>query len=259
MNERVKLLESRLGDIARVLESDVDGLALLGLGSAGTERARFDEWSDLDFFAIVRDASKERFLSDPSWLDRAHPVAYRFRNSPDGFKLLFADGVFAEMAVFGTNELAAIPFAAGAVIWAREGVDIAAFEPKSEAGRLRAGIDPDHAAGELLTCLYVGMCRYRRGELLSAWRFVQVYCLDRVLELASVWLHPNPSFPDLYSRDRRAEARHPELVALFGEALTGYRGTPAAVLALLGWLESHTAVNPALKQAILDLIEAEGS
>lgn len=258
MNERVKLLESRLGDIARVLELDADGLALLGLGSAGKERERFDEWSDLDFFAIVRSGAKARFLSDPSWLDRAHPVSYRFRNTADGFKLLFADGVFAEMAVFEPEELASIPFAEGAVLWARPGFDRSLLSPRSDAGKLPGAVDVGYATGELLTCLYVGMCRYRRGERLSAWRFVQVYCLDRVLELASVWHPAASSFPDAYSRDRRAEARHPELVPILDSMLTGYRGTPDSVRAMLAWLESHTPVPEAMKAEILRLTGETG-
>lgn len=254
MNDRTERLETRLEDIARALESDADGLALLGLGSAGVERARLDEWSDLDFFAVVREGSKGRFLSDPAWLDRAHPVSYRFRNTDDGFKLLFADGIFAEMAVFEPKELAAIPFAEGSVIWAREGFDRSVLKPISRAGTLQRAVDADHAVGELLTCLYVGLCRYRRGEVLSAWRFVQVYCLDRVLELASVWLPPEPgSYPDPYSRDRRVESRHPELVALFETALSGYRGTPKAALAILSWVERHAPVNSALKSEIVRL------
>jgi hypothetical protein len=253
MHDRIALLESRLGDIALVLENDPDGLALLGLGSAGLERERLDEWSDLDFFAIVRPGSKARFLSDPSWLGLAHPVSYLFRNTADGFKLLFADGVFGEMAVFEPAELSSIPFSPGAVIWCRPGFDATVLSPSSQQGMLPQTVDVDHAVGELVTCLYVGMCRYRRGEFLSAWRFVQVYCLDRVLELASVWYPPAGGFPDRYVRDRRAEVRHPDLVPLIERVLVGYSGTPSAARAILAWLESRVAVNAALKAEILRL------
>lgn len=84
-------LENRLQTIGHVLASDPDGLALLGLGSVGLELSRLDAWSDLDFFAIVRPGSKPRFLQDLGWLHRVHPVVYPFRNTPDGFKLLFED------------------------------------------------------------------------------------------------------------------------------------------------------------------------
>ena len=38
--------------------------------------------------------------------------------------------------------------------------------------------------GEALTNLYVGMAREKRGEKLSAMRFIQGYAVDRLLELA---------------------------------------------------------------------------
>ncbi len=186
MKTKTELLLSRLEDLKRVIENDPDGLALLGLGSAGIERNRLDDWSDLDFFVIVKTGTKKRFLEEPQWLDRAHPVSYLFRNTVDGFKLLFADGVFGEMAVFEPEEIQKIPFARGAVLWARPGFDQSILEPQSLQGRLPGTINTDHAVGELLTCLYVGLCRFHRGETLSAWRFIQVYCLDRILELASV-------------------------------------------------------------------------
>ncbi len=255
MNERVSLLLSRLQDLGRVLDKDPDGLALLGLGSAGLERNRLDQWSDLDFFAIVKPGAKKRFLDEPRWLDLAHPVAYLFRNTADGFKLLFADGVFGEMAVFEPEELRDIPFAEGAVIWARPGFELSTLNPQSKSGRLPEKIDVDHAVGELLTCLYVGLCRYHRGETLSGWRFVQGYCLDRILELSSVWLPGVDSQSDLYNRDRRVERRHPEIIPLLEKVLTGYRDTPRSALAILEWVSGFTVVNQAMKDEIVRLAE----
>ena len=55
----------------------------MALGSVGAERERLDQWSDLDFFAVVRPGTKKAWVEDSSWLDRAHSVAYRFRNTPD--------------------------------------------------------------------------------------------------------------------------------------------------------------------------------
>lgn len=256
MQTKTELLLTRLEDLKRVVENDPDGLALLGLGSAGLDRNRLDDWSDLDFFVIVKPGAKQRFLDQPQWLDLAHPVSYLFRNTVDGFKLLFADGVFGEMAVFEPEELQKIPFAQGAVLWSRPGFDISLLEPKSMQGRLPETVDVDHAVGELLTCLYVGLCRFHRGETLSAWRFVQVYCLDRVMELSSVWLPCADGQSDIFNRDRRAEQRHPELSALLETILTGYRDTPRSALAILEWVSSFTTINPAIRDEILGLAES---
>ena len=110
-------LIDRLSAIGRSLEDSGHGLALIGLGSVGLERDRLDEFSDLDFFAVVADGWKLRFIDDLSWLSRIAPIAYSFRNTADGHKLLFSDGVFCEFAVFETQELAAVSFAPGRVIW----------------------------------------------------------------------------------------------------------------------------------------------
>jgi len=188
MNTRIAQLETRLADITDALKADRDGLALLGLGSVGKERNRLDEWSDLDFFAIVREGAKQRFLDDTGWLSAVKPVTWLFRNTADGFKILYADGIFAEMAVFEPGELSAIPFAEGKLVWARDGFDPSIVEPASLQGWLKPVADEGYEIGELLSCLYVGLCRFQRGETLSAWRFVQNYCIARVLQVAELWI-----------------------------------------------------------------------
>ena len=50
-----RVLQDRLASLARELSGRDDALALLALGSVGTETARLDAWSDLDFFVLVRD------------------------------------------------------------------------------------------------------------------------------------------------------------------------------------------------------------
>lgn len=250
----IAALEQRLQDLAAVVAADPAGLALLGLGSVGLETSRLDVWSDLDFFVIVSPGHKAQWLAEPSWLDRAHPVSYRFKNTADGFKLLFADGIFAEMAIFEPQELAAIPFAEGRVLWHRAGFDPAQLKPTNRSGTKWTPPSADFLVGELLTCLYVGLCRYRRGERLSAWRFIQGYCLDRFLELAEFWETAQPGFEDPYNRDRRFEQRFPQAAQLLPDLLGGYNALPNTVRVLLAWLEGKTTVNPALKTAILDLI-----
>lgn len=51
-------LLARLDDIGVALLRSGHALALIGLGSAGLERHRLDQYSDLDFFVIVEPAHK---------------------------------------------------------------------------------------------------------------------------------------------------------------------------------------------------------
>lgn len=249
----VDTLKKRMVALSLSLDADPDALALLGLGSAGIEEDRLDEWSDLDFFVIVREGAKARFLADPAWLSAPKPVAYLFKNTNDGYKLLWEDGIFGEMAVFEPGELAGIPYAEGKVWWCRDGFDAGILAPHNAGGHAWTPPSPEFCAGELITCLYVGLCRWNRGERLSAWRFVQGYCLDRVLELAEFWEAPSPGARDPYNRDRRLETRYPSVVPLLEKALLGYARVPEAAMALLEWLETKMTVNRAMAAEIRKL------
>jgi len=249
------LLETRLQQIAQTLQSS-GGLGLLALGSVGVERARLDRWSDLDFFLIVPPGTKDAFRNDTHWFSRVAPVEWIFRNTGDGYKLLFADGVFGEMAWFEPAELASIPYAPGRWVWRSPELD-EAWAVSQNPGRPASLPDSSAwALGELLSCLYVGLCRWNRGEKLSAWRFIQTYCLDRFLELVEL-TQPSAPFGDYYSWDRRWEARHPGLGPLLARFLKGYEDTPSSSLAFLDWCELHFEVNPGLAREIRTLARCE--
>jgi UTP:GlnB (protein PII) uridylyltransferase len=85
---KTELLLHRLNEIGDALSHKPTALALIGLGSVGLERDRLDQYSDLDFFVIVKSGSKPHYLNDLTWLTDIAPVAYYFANTPDGCKLL---------------------------------------------------------------------------------------------------------------------------------------------------------------------------
>jgi hypothetical protein len=243
-----ELLLQRLEQIGASLEQTGKALALIGLGSVGAELERLDGYSDLDFFAIVQDGCKTEFLTDLHWLTKLYPVTYAFKNTRDGFKLLYTDGVFCEFAVFELHELLQASFTAGRIVWkaahvpetiAQSSIPSSPSEPRLE-----------HNLGEALTNLYVGVQRYWRGEKLIAARFVQQYAVNHVLELAETVETPQNALPDPFSRERRVEQRLPELAAHLGQFVQGYEHTPASALAILAWLEAHFEVNAGMAQAI---------
>ena len=255
MRHKERLL-ARLDAIGRSLAETGHALALLGQGSSGAGLDRLDDYSDLDFFALVEAGHKRAYLDDLGWLSRLAPVAYSFANTPDGFKLLYADGLFCEFAVFELDELRGVAAAGSRVVWQAPGFDVAAYLPAESQPPAPKAVDD--LVGEALTNLYVGLGRYRRGEKLSALRFVQGYALDRVLDLAEALAAAEPTLPATASRDpfvadRRFEMRHPRLAARLPAFAPGYANTPAAAKAILAFLEEHAHVNPALRAAILDL------
>jgi hypothetical protein len=240
-------IHDRLRALANVLAARSDALALLGLGSVGRDLERLDEWSDLDFFVLVRDGAKWRYIDDLSWLSAAHPIAWHFRNTRDGHKALLADGLFCEFAVFEVNELRDIPYAPGRFVWRRDEVSETLATP---ARPLPGTADAPWLVGEALSNLLVGLQRRARGEKLAAMRMVQVHALDRVLELLERDASSSAARRDPFNVDRRVEQRLALDDGKLARWAPGYERTCAAALALLETLEARVGVPEAMAARI---------
>jgi len=248
MNTPHSLL-ARLDAIGHSLEKSGHALALIGLGSVGVEVERLDAYSDLDFFAIVKNDYKQDYIQNLEWLSSLCPIAYCFRNSPDGYKLLFQDGIFCEFAVFEQVELQSISFARGRIVWKQPWVEDTICVPVVATPSPSAQT-VEWLVGEALTNLYVGLGRFRRGEKLSAARFIQNYAVDRILEL-SVRLEQETDVPkDRFTQDRRFEQRFPGVSQNLPNFVQGYERSYESALAILEFLEQHFEVNPAIAGAI---------
>lgn len=255
MPSPAKLL-NRLEDIAKQLEATGNASALLGLGSVGREQHRLDEFSDLDFFVITKPGYKQQFIDNLSWLTNICPAAYHFQNTVDGHKFLFEDGIFCEFAVFEPDELPAIPFAEGGVIWREPDFDTQVLTPVCKQGRYEKNNDPEWILGEALTNLYVGLSRFCRGEKLSSFKFVQSYALDRVVDLIMLKEHANAAATqDLFMPDRRFESRYPCVADKIKEFCQGYGYCRESATAQLSWLKKNFNVNDFLADEILRLAD----
>ena len=247
-----QLLLKRLDDIGHSLEQSGHALALIGLGSVGLELHRLDEFSDLDFFVIVEPGYKHSYIKDLQWLSGLCPIAYCFLNSHDGYKLLFEDGVFCEFAVFEPDELQTIPFAAGRIVWKQPHVAETISQP-STAAASRSKRDQNWLLGEALTNLYVGMAREKRGERLSAMRFIQSYALDRLLELVEYIEESQSVVRDEFAAERRFEGRYTEASRHVPQWAQGYEHNRESALAILSFLEQHFELNSLIVKAIREL------
>lgn len=245
-------LLKRLDEIGQSLERSGHALALIGLGSVGLELERLDAYSDLDFFAIVEAGYKRAYLDNLDWLGNLCPIAYCFANTVDGYKLLFADGIFCEFAVFEPDELQGIPFAPGRIVWKQPQVSPSLGQPVKVA-ESRPKPDPDWLLGEALTNLYVGLGREKRGEKLSAARFIQSYAVDRILDLADQVETAQPGRRDPFTNERRFEQRYPGLASQAAAWMQGYERNRESALAILAFLEQHFEVNGAIAASIREL------
>lgn len=247
-----KRLLTRLEAIGQALEKSRHALALIGLGSVGRELDRLDEFSDLDFFVIVAPGHKREYLDQLGWLSRIAPLAYHFQNTPDGYKLLFADGIFCEFAIFEPAELAGIPFAPGRIVWKRaDAADALALPANPPPAPQEHSLE--WLLGEALTNLYVGLSRHRRGEKLSAARFIQGYAVDRVVELAQRVEPERPVRRDPFVGERRFEQRFHGVAHELPHFMQGYGRNVESARAILAFLVRHFDVNPAMRQTLLAL------
>ncbi|HEU5349434.1 MAG TPA: hypothetical protein VFU63_12560 [Ktedonobacterales bacterium] len=221
------------------------------MGSVGTELNRIDQYSDLDFFAIVEPGYKAAFIENLAWLEAVCPIVYAFQNTRDGHKVLFTDGIYVEFAVFVPAELETIPRDEGRVVWQKEGFDATAVRAPAPQPEQHPR---EFYLGEALTNLYVGLLRLHRGERLSAMRFIQVNAVNNILELSAEIERPMMSARrDRYAPDRRFERRFPETASHLSSFMQGYDRSEASARAILGFLEDHFPVNAAIKQRILEL------
>jgi lincosamide nucleotidyltransferase len=257
---KTEQLLARINALAETVKRHDWGLGFLGLGSAGREQSRMDQFSDLDFFVIVREEAKPALLENCHWMEEAFPLMWQFRNTDDGYKVLFSDGIYAEFAIFTPEELRRAVYAPGRFIWRDPSLD-----PELESPA--AGLpDPTPREdtwliGEILTCLYVGLARYYRGERLSAMVFIQQHAFSMLLELIEsventmVAGGRESSDYDVFGRDRRLEQRQPELIPLMKKFLPGYENSVQAAREMLEYMTGKWDLPKPIVTEIRELLE----
>lgn len=251
MNKPALLLE-RIHEIVQELIQIPEALALIGLGSTGAEQDRLDEHSDLDFFVIVSSGTKSKFIENLNWLEKICPIVFAFQNTPDGYKLLFQDGVFAEFAVFEPDEINQIPYHADRIIWER----FPGAGPTSNVQILMTNNTPKDKTwlvNEALTNLYVGLHRLERGEKMSGFRFIQQYAVERVMEMAPYIEKEHHDFVDPFGIERRFENRFPQTSQKLPKFIQGYNRSKESALELLSFLESNFEINGLIAVEIREL------
>jgi hypothetical protein len=246
-------LLQRLDALGAVLARRGDAIALIGLGSVGLDLDRLDDHSDMDFFVVVDDGAKQRYLDSVDWLEELAPIDFSFPNSVDGRKVLFADLLFAEYAIFTLDELRAGSFPAGRLVWARD--DAPAGLERAGRPRDPSPYDyPEYHLNEAVTNLYVGLHRLARGERLTATRFIQSYAVERLLTYLELTGAAGVR-QDEFVIERGVERRFAPDELPLGRMVPGYDRNPEAALAILEWLEARVDVPRTLAAEIRRLSE----
>jgi hypothetical protein len=252
MDQR-ELLLHRLDQIAASWQKTGKARALIGFGSAGIETDRMDEYSDLDFLAIVKKGYKKELSENLDWLTEVAPISYCFIDKYDAFRLFFQDGIYCEFGVCEETEVRDIPHSEGRIIWCEEDFDRSLRLPSRECEYDITS--PELHIGEILTNLYVGLCRYARGEKLTAARYIERQALDFLLECSRFMTPETTYYKDIFTVDRRYEIRYPSLAAYLPGMLQGYEKCPESALAILDCTEQYFPVDPYIKARIVMLAD----
>lgn len=199
-------------------DENVVGLVLVG---SAAETFRADEWSDHDFFWVVKNGEGERYRADLSWIPDIETAVLSPRETAHGLKVVFSDGRVLEFAVFEDSELELASLNAYAVA-----VDKTNIAQRCGLIHERSSVvtEFDWAKEFELFCalLLIGAGRARRGEVLVAGQFIRSYALRNLLGLIRSALAPVPgteSREDNLDRFRRFEIQYPSLGRRIEDAL----------------------------------------
>ncbi|MCX8130399.1 MAG: hypothetical protein N3I35_09900 [Clostridia bacterium] len=250
---RKNLLLQRLDDIGKSLELTNQALALLGLGSVGIETERIDDYSDLDFFVIAKQGCKQRLLDNLDWLSHVNNLTYSFKNTDNGYKIMFEDGIYGEFAVFEERELEGIPYSEGRIVWKYSSYNNNDIARPSKIIPEVKNHSIDFALNEALTNLYVGLCRYARGEKLSALRLIENHAVNQLTSIVHLIEIKTESYADKFCNNRRIEKQYPGFSKHLGKMLQGYEKSPQSAIYILEYLEDLYPVNKELSNAIKNL------
>ncbi|TFB46550.1 hypothetical protein [Cryobacterium tagatosivorans] len=208
-----------LAELRATAEADPEIVGLVAMGSTA-ERDRVDEWSDHDFALLTVPGAEDRFRDSLAWLPGADQIALSVREHHGGMKVIYDDGRVLEFGITDLPGLAGWHANAYDVLYDANGVTDAmarvAARPLPTGG-------PDDARdlALVLTQLFIGVGRARRGELLSAGNSIRSEAVAYLLPVLGRRVPATgPERLDSLDPRRRFEAAHPAVGARIDDLLT---------------------------------------
>jgi hypothetical protein len=211
-------------DLLREAAQRVSGVrSLVLLGSASEEaRARRDEWSDHDFYAVLEPGAQDEVRRRLDLLPLREHVVLVAAEGTLGFTVLWDDGHLFEFGIGTLEELGAVGVDSAQVLHDPHG-DGATLVHDARLRRAEA-VPPraEDAVGLALVKLLIGYGRARRGEVLSASAFVRGHAVPHLcaavrLRRAAVVAATDQSDP--FDPLRRFEHDHPAIASAVAEAM----------------------------------------
>lgn len=199
------------------------GLVLVG---SAAETERVDEWSDHDFFVITEKGEQETLRADLSWIPNFEAIAFFFRETEHGLKVVYKSGAVLEFAVFDCDELATCVINHQHLAYSNDEVMRALARANSQIN------SPDRSDDlsdfrHFLSLLIIGVGRARRGEVLTAGAGIRSAGAELLVKLLTrhlpkddrldklaVWRRFEFVFPEIGTHLIQALALQPEEVAI---------------------------------------------
>jgi len=196
--------------LAACAQENADVLGLVLVGSTA-ETFRADEWSDHDFFLIVKPGGGESFRKDLSWLPDSKEIVFSVRETDHGLKVVYSSGQILEFAVFEDAELEL----ASVNSWDVP-VDKTNIAERVKAIQVRTNpkfFSVEEEWAFLLSTILIAIGRARRGEILIAGQGIRTRAMSHALGLLRAAKKPmagTDHFEDNLDRFRRVEMQYPE-------------------------------------------------
>lgn len=190
------------------------GLVLVG---STAETKRVDEWSDHDFFVITNSGEQEPLRRDLSWLPNSESIAFWFRETEHGLKVVYNSGDILEFAIFDCEELRGCMVNHHRLAYGNNDVAQALSTAKDRLPEIVVGDDLSDFR-HFLSVLVIQVGRARRGELLTAGQGIRGTATTALLKVLTRQL-PHDQRLDRLDVSRRFEFAHPEIGTAIADAL----------------------------------------
>lgn len=191
------------------------GLVLVG---SAAETERVDEWSDHDFFVITLSGAQESLRTDLSWLPNSHSIAFSFRETEHGLKVVYDSGAVLEFAIFDCAELQSCMVNHNRLAYGNNKV-AQALEIANSREITKNPTDNLRDFRLFLSVLIIGVGRARRGESLTAGENIRSTAANAFLKVLTRQLEMDSRL-DKFDPRRRFEFVHPEIGSQIADALT---------------------------------------
>ena len=191
---------------ACIAHPQILGLVLVG---SAAETERVDRWSDHDFFVITPSGAQDSLRTDLNWLPNSQSIAFSFRETAHGLKVVYESGAVLEFAVFDCAELRTGTVNHHYLAYGDEEV--------AQALEIAANREVNEGAAQnlkdfrlFLSVLIIGVGRARRGEILTAGENIRSTATYALLKVLTERLGKNSQLDRLDVR-RRFEFVYPEI------------------------------------------------